>query len=84
MMLLVSTGSVKVQIKEDAMQQDKLQKQARRPGGNGSLDISDLTDEIPEVDNVLDEVNKAIERAKRLKNKLTTRRKPVERNSCRC
>ena len=57
------------------MLQDKVQKKARRPGGNGSLDLSDLTDEIPEVDDILDEVNKAIKRADRLKSKLTTRKK---------
>lgn len=65
------------------MQQDKLLTRARKPGGNGSLDLSDLTEEVPEVDDVLNEVDKAIERAKRLKGKLTTRRKPV-RDSCFC
>lgn len=65
------------------MQQDKLLKKARKPGGNGSLDLSDLTDEVPEVDDVLSEVDKAIERAKRLKGKLTTRRKPAQ-DRCWC
>lgn len=50
------------------MLQDRFRKKTKRPntGGDSSLETVDISDQVPEVDDVLDEVDKALKKATEL------------------
>lgn len=58
------------------MLQDRFRKKTNRPGGgnNSSLETVDITDQVPKVDDVLAEVDKAIEKAKRIEEQVQPQR----------
>lgn len=62
------------------MLQDQLRKKAKRPpgGGDASLETVDIKDQVPNIDDVLGEVNKALKSAEKVLDQI----RPV--NSCTC
>lgn len=54
------------------MLQDRFRKKTKRPTGSGgsSLDATDIACRVPKVDDVLDDVDKAIEKAKQVRTQL--------------
>ncbi|MBI3956751.1 MAG: hypothetical protein HY340_02070 [Candidatus Kerfeldbacteria bacterium] len=56
------------------MLQDRFRKKTKQPAGSSdaSLVTADLTDQVPQIDDVLAEVDKAIKKAQLLEKKLCT------------
>jgi len=50
------------------MLQDRFRKKTKRPvgGGDSSLETIDITDQVPQIDDVLAEVDKALKKAQQL------------------
>jgi len=50
------------------MLQDRFRKKTKRPvgGGDSSLETIDITDQLPQIDDVLAEVDKALKKAQQL------------------
>jgi hypothetical protein len=50
------------------MLQDRFRKKTKRPvgGGDSSLETIDITDQVPQIDDVLAEVDKALKKARHL------------------
>jgi hypothetical protein len=52
--------------------QDRFRKKEKRPtgGGGSSLDTTDIACQVPKIDDVLEEVDKAIEKANQIQRQL--------------
>lgn len=61
---------------------DRFRKKTKRPpsGGNSSLETIDISKEVPQIDDVLAKVDKAINDAKQIEEELRPR--PRDRCSC--
>lgn len=57
------------------MLQDRFRKKRKRPsgGGDSSLETVDITDQVPQIDDVLTEVDKALEKIQQLEKQLRPR-----------
>jgi hypothetical protein len=62
------------------MLQDRFRRKTKRPtgGGDSSLETIDITEQVPQIDDVLAEVDKALKKAQQLEEQL----RPQDR--CRC
>jgi hypothetical protein len=62
------------------MLQDRFRKKTKRPvgGGDSSLETVDITDQVPQIDDVLAEVDKALEKAQQLEQQVRPQ------DSCTC
>lgn len=62
------------------MLQDRFRRKTKRPpsGGDSSLETVDITDRVPQVDDVLAEVDKAIKKAMQIEEQV----RPQERCGC--
>lgn len=58
------------------MLQDRFRKKTNGPlgGGDTSLETVDITDQVPQIDDVLAEVDKALEKAAKLEEQLRPQR----------
>lgn len=62
------------------MLQDRFRKKTKRPsgGGDSSLEMVDITGQVPQIDDVLAEVDKALEKAQQLEKQI----RPQSRCGC--
>lgn len=61
---------------------DQFRRKTRRPtgGGNSSLETTDITDQVPQIEDVLAEVDKAIDKANRIEDQI----QPQSHGFCGC